>query len=181
MRIVGPVSLAALLCTGLPAAAAQSDVTAVLSDCGASDLPPSTLDSCLERVRVLNETSPSPELASLEARLEETKHGKDSVAANGPPKALQPLQEETVASDPAVPAAAPPPPPDEVGATAGQSAQTAEAGPPQSESAQVEDRSGPQADVHGANEQSQGSFDSDEPPIADPPDGAPGTQPDDPG
>lgn len=54
-----------------PAFAADDTAGAVLADCGSSDLPVSAIDSCLERVRVLDETDPSPQLQSLEAQLEQ--------------------------------------------------------------------------------------------------------------
>ena len=182
MRIIGPASLAALLCTGLPAAAvaADSEIAAVLSDCGASNLPMSSVDACLERVRVIDETSPSPELQSLEARLEEQKHGKMSTDANGSPPPLQPLQEETVAGDPPVVAASPQPNDAEMPAAsrAGMADQnTARSNTVQAEN---EDRQSAPDDGYGTKEQAQDSFSDDEPPIADPPDDATPDRTDDP-
>jgi hypothetical protein len=59
-----------------PVAARADDASTVLSDCGAAGLPASQIDSCLERVRVLDETDPSPQLQSLEARLEQQESGR---------------------------------------------------------------------------------------------------------
>ena len=182
MRIVGPASLAALLCAGLPAAAAaaHSEIAAVFSDCGASNLPRSVVDACLERVRVLDETSPSPELQSLEARLEEQKHGKTGTAANGSPPPLQPLQEETIAGDPPGVAASPQPNDAEVPAAsrAGMAEQdTARSNTVQAEN---EDRQNVPDDGYGTKEQTRDSFSDDEPPIADPPDDATPDRTDDP-
>ena len=63
-------SLIALLFTAaaLPACAQQDSLDSVMADCGGA-IPPRLVDSCLERVRVLDETNPSPQLQSLEAQL----------------------------------------------------------------------------------------------------------------
>ncbi|MGH6887938.1 MAG: hypothetical protein ACREHF_01870 [Rhizomicrobium sp.] len=44
--------------------------SAVMSDCSSPGLSAASVDSCLERVRILEETDSAPGLASLEARLE---------------------------------------------------------------------------------------------------------------
>jgi hypothetical protein len=41
-----------------------------MTECSGPDLPASSVDSCLERVRIQEETNPSPGLESLEASLE---------------------------------------------------------------------------------------------------------------
>lgn len=41
-----------------------------MSECSAPDIPAASVDSCLERVRILEETESSPDLVGLEARLE---------------------------------------------------------------------------------------------------------------
>ena len=51
-------------------AAEDTDASRLIAECSASDLPQSSIDSCLERVRVREETDPSSELQSLEATLE---------------------------------------------------------------------------------------------------------------
>jgi hypothetical protein len=169
MRAFWLGSIAVLLCAGLPSVvgAAADETRIVLSDCDASGLTPSDVDICLERVRILDETSPSPQLESLEAKLEEKKAGKPNSAASEPPAPLQPLQEVTVG--PTTAAAAP---------------SASFAGPvspsiaePENSSRPAEVANGTDADPgriaseNGPNEASQGSFaDDDEPPIADPPD-----------
>jgi hypothetical protein len=52
----------------LPACAQQDNFDSVMADCGGR-IPARVVDSCLERVRVLDETNPSPQLQSLEAQL----------------------------------------------------------------------------------------------------------------
>lgn len=42
----------------------------VTADCGSPDLSADSVDSCLERIRVLSETDPSPELEALDAQIE---------------------------------------------------------------------------------------------------------------
>jgi hypothetical protein len=63
---VGPVA----------AVADDSDAAKLISECGVSDLPQSSIDSCLERVRILEETEPSPQLQSLEGNLEQRESGR---------------------------------------------------------------------------------------------------------
>ncbi|MGH6876611.1 MAG: hypothetical protein ACREHV_04440 [Rhizomicrobium sp.] len=87
MRQLCPPLAVALLLLGAasPAALAQDDdATTVMADCGAPDLSGSALDSCLERVRVLDETDPSPRLQSLEARLEQREAGRVAGVAAPP-------------------------------------------------------------------------------------------------
>lgn len=69
--------LVAPLLLGAPVAGAdESDAAKVMSECGAQNLPQSSLDSCLERVRVIEETDPSADLQSLEASLERRATGR---------------------------------------------------------------------------------------------------------
>lgn len=66
-------------------AAEDSDASRLVAECSAPDLPQSSIDSCLERVRVREETDPSPELQSLEATLERgEKGGATHSMLNGP-------------------------------------------------------------------------------------------------
>lgn len=152
----------------LAASAADKETDSVLADCGPSGLSTATVDSCLERIRVLDETNPSPALQSLEAKLEEQKSGpRHDAAASGPPRQLQALQEETVAADPVVVQS--PPPPDALMATpAAPTTQPSES----SENPQAD--SGYSANARpGSSETAPASLMDDEPPIADPPDDAP--------
>jgi hypothetical protein len=89
LRSCACVSLFLVLSAGAgPAAFAADDTeSAVLADCTAADLPASTVDSCLERARVLDETNPSPQLESLEAQLQERESGHRG--ASGRPRSLQ--------------------------------------------------------------------------------------------
>lgn len=60
-----------LVSGGAYAVEAEGDSTsAVQAACSTPDLPAASVDSCLERVRILEETQPSADLESLEARLE---------------------------------------------------------------------------------------------------------------
>ena len=70
-----PAVLLLLAAMSTPAVAQDSSQDAaatnhILADCGQPKLSGDALDSCLERVRVREETNPSPELQSLEAKLE---------------------------------------------------------------------------------------------------------------
>jgi hypothetical protein len=68
----------------LPACAQQDSFDSVMADCGGS-IPPRVVDSCLERVRVLDETNPSPQLQSLEAQLSRrAEHIHESQDGGGP-------------------------------------------------------------------------------------------------
>src|SRR5690348_129019 len=87
-----------LLCLWpLSASADDGEVTKVLSECGAADLPQASLDSCIERVRVLEETEPSSRLQTLEASLEQRESGR-AVRARTAAPARPPAAE--VASEP---------------------------------------------------------------------------------
>lgn len=64
--------IAPLVCLWpLAATADDSDAARLIAECSAPALPPASLDSCLERVRVLEETEPSSGLQALEASLEQ--------------------------------------------------------------------------------------------------------------
>ena len=66
-----------LLCLwSLSASADDGDVAKIISECGVPDLPQASVDSCLERVRVLEETEPSSQLQTLEASLEQRESGR---------------------------------------------------------------------------------------------------------
>ncbi|HEY6577988.1 MAG TPA: hypothetical protein VIY09_01575 [Rhizomicrobium sp.] len=176
-----------LLGLAAPAAFAGDDNdSAVMADCGVADLPAAAIDSCLERVRVLDETEPSPHLQALEARLEERATGQPTrggaepdrrPAASGTDSYGAGAYDSGTAEDAQQPAMAEP----DSGATLSTQSPaplSAEQGAEQEYPAQQpsarQDRS-PDADAE------------DEPPIEDPPD-APGgraadesqPQPDDP-
>lgn len=85
-------SLSALLLSAMPACAQQDSLDSVMADCGGR-IPPRLVDSCLERVRVLDETNPSPQLQALEAQLSSRAErdrrdvggGQQGYGQNGPP------------------------------------------------------------------------------------------------
>jgi len=83
----------------LSASADDGEVAKVIAECGAADLPQASLDSCIERVRVLEETEPSPRLQTLEASLEQRESGRPVRARTAAPVA-PPAAE--VASEPYV-------------------------------------------------------------------------------
>ena len=64
----------------LIANADNSDAATLVSEGGTPDLPQSAVDSCLERVRVLEETEPSAQLQALEASLERRESGRLATA-----------------------------------------------------------------------------------------------------
>jgi hypothetical protein len=67
---------------------ADDDTQALIATCGAADLPSEKLDDCLEQVRVAAETDSSPELAALQARLEQrlsaAAHAQPDTQPNAP-------------------------------------------------------------------------------------------------
>jgi hypothetical protein len=67
LAYLGSLSLVALACAALPACGQQDDMQKIVAQC--SDPAPADLDSCIEQVRVLNETDPSPATQQLEAHL----------------------------------------------------------------------------------------------------------------
>jgi hypothetical protein len=162
-----------LLCTvGVSTAgAAEDSASAVLADCGSADLPTAQVDSCLERVRVLDETDPSAQLQSLEAQLEQRESGHHTAsrqprALSGSPgqasSDLQPYsgQPTVVESEPNLPPAA--------------------AEPDQDRSAAGEEPAAPARDRSGSDEGREtintgadrppAGINDDQPPVADPPD-----------
>lgn len=82
MRLVAYASLSVLFLAGASTGAvAGDDVSTVKSQCGVPDLAASSVDSCLERVRVLEETDPSADLQSLEQKLEQRDEANESATA----------------------------------------------------------------------------------------------------
>ncbi|HKD20857.1 MAG TPA: hypothetical protein VKB71_02535 [Rhizomicrobium sp.] len=55
---------------GARAADEDSDLKALLADCGSANIERSDIDSCLERARDISENAPSAQLQTLTARLE---------------------------------------------------------------------------------------------------------------
>ena len=78
------------------------------TDCGAVDLAEASVDSCLERARVLDETNPSPDVEVLEAKLEQ--RASQSFNPNGVDQGSQASRAETLAQIKANQSAAPEPP-----------------------------------------------------------------------
>jgi hypothetical protein len=65
-----------LLCIWpLSAGADDGEAARLISECSAPDLPQASVDSCLERVRVLEETDASSQLQTLEATLSQRESG----------------------------------------------------------------------------------------------------------
>jgi hypothetical protein len=164
------------------AAAHDGDVAQLMSECGAPDLADMAIDPCLERVRVVDETNPSPQLQSLEARLEERKSGKHAGTSHAepPPATGQPRSAESDSAPPGmfdksvevpshpvmgeVDEAAPPPDKDLGSPGAGPS--NVDRGGVASESAAGD------VPEFGSGHPASGADIDDEPPIADPPDQA---------
>jgi hypothetical protein len=144
---------AVLLASAAPAAAAPGDDTPaeVMRDCGGDSLPRDEVSSCLERARVLDQSNPSAELQSLEARLEQRigNSPDDENAAPPPPR----YDRDNADNEDQ------PPPDDEMGPD--------DQGPPVEEYG-PDDRQPPDA----------GTWDDDEPPIDDGEDGYDNSQPD---
>ncbi|HTW36022.1 MAG TPA: hypothetical protein VMD53_15495 [Rhizomicrobium sp.] len=61
---------AAALSGGAYAGDDDDGLKTLIADCGGPDVKSDDIDSCLERAREIGETSPSPQLQSLTARLE---------------------------------------------------------------------------------------------------------------
>jgi hypothetical protein len=141
-----------VLSPGAPAQAAGPDsADAVLADCGGAALPRSAVDSCLERARVLDETSPSPQLQSLEAQLSRQAEGR----APAPPAESYD----------------PPPQADHAPTAIGSDAQNEEPPPPE---AYTPYRGAPESSAPAAERQDPSGMGGGEPPIRDP-DSAPTT------
>jgi len=94
-RIALPVFAALLIAGTAYAAQAPDSAASVLKDCSADNLPPDTVDACLERARVLDESSPTPALQSLEVKLSqmEAKQPPRSLSNNAPPQQQEDIQE----------------------------------------------------------------------------------------
>jgi hypothetical protein len=103
LAFLGSATLVALACAALPACGQQDETQRIIAQC--SEPPPDMLDSCLEQVRVQQETDPSPELGKLLAQLI-----KRQVEARNPPgdASTPPPEDNGVNND----AATPPPSPD---------------------------------------------------------------------
>lgn len=147
---------AVLLASAAPAAAAPGDDTPaeVMRDCGGDSLPRDEVSSCLERARVLDQSNPSAELQSLEARLE-----------------------QRIKSDPEAAA----PPPDE-NYDSGNRQSDDEMGPddqaPPDQDYGPDDQGPPAAQSPDQSPPDAGSWDDDEPPVDDGEDGYDNSQPD---
>jgi len=126
----------------MAASADDADSAKLISECSATDLPRASLDSCLERVRVREETDPSPGLQALEASLEQRESGR-------------PLPMQATASTPDAP---------RVVEVAPAQIMPAEDGNEQDEAAPR-----PAEPANSPPPQS-GAAAEDEPPVADPPD-----------
>lgn len=187
MRMAWQSLLAILVLSGPTsralAAAHDNDVAQLMSECGAPDLADTAVDSCLERVRVVDETNPSPQLQSLEARLDERKSGIHSRTSRTqpPPATGQPRNVES--AEPAQPGMfdksiqvpshpvmgevdeAAPPPDRDLGSPG--------AGPANVDRGGVASESAPRdvPDFNSGRPESGADVD-DEPPIEDPPDQA---------
>jgi hypothetical protein len=164
---------AVLLASAGPAVAASGDDTPaeVMRDCGGDSLPRDEVSSCLERARVLDQSNPSPQLQSLEARLEQRVKASPEDADTPPPPARY---DQMGADDDR------PPPPDE---DSGNGSPDDEMGPndqpPPDEDTGPDDQ-GPPDENSGPDNQppDAGSWDDDEPPIDDSEDGYDNSQPD---
>ncbi len=155
------------------ASAAEDNASAVLADCTMPDLPAAAVDSCLERVRVVDETNPSPQLQSLEAQLEQREAGPHTARRQpGPPRAAaNPMSSDTTRYDtqPMVvenPHYLPP--------EAAEPDQNRPAATEESAIAMPDERGGEeeQGSVQTGAERPPAGINDDQPPIADPPDGA---------
>lgn len=95
--------IASLLCIwSIAANADDGDVAKLMSECGAADLPQASLDSCLERARVLEETDPSPQLQTLEANLEQRESappGRTQAASAPAPRMVEVAPEPDVSAE----------------------------------------------------------------------------------
>lgn len=103
LAFLGSATLIVAACAALPACGQQDETQKIIAQC--SEPAPEALDSCLEQVRVQQETDPSPELDKLLAKLT----GRQVEARNPPQEAPSspPPDENPVSSD-----AVPPPSPD---------------------------------------------------------------------
>lgn len=85
----------------------------LLADCGGPSVSPSDIDGCLERAREIDETSPSPQLQSLLAKLERQAEDADSddssprSAVDAPPANATPAPVKSASSQDDPPAGPP--------------------------------------------------------------------------
>lgn len=70
LTVLPPMFACVLATAGAARADDAADFKSLMEDCSRSDLAISDINDCLERARVLSETSPSPQLITLTARLE---------------------------------------------------------------------------------------------------------------
>lgn len=92
LRIAMPSFVALLVAGTAYAAQAPDSADSVLRDCSAQSLAPEKIDSCLERARVLDESSPNPALQSLEVKLSQM----EAKQPQGAPNSTAPDQSEDV-------------------------------------------------------------------------------------
>jgi len=163
-----------LLMSAAPVAAAPGDDTAaeVMRDCGGSSLPRDQVSTCLERARVVDQSSPSPEIRSLEAKLEQRVRNDpgDSATPLPPPRDQMGQDDEGPGGQGYDDENGPPPPPDE---------DTGPGGPPDEDSG-PDDQGPPDQDMGPDDRGSQSAApdDDDEPPVDDGEDGYDNSQPD---
>jgi hypothetical protein len=179
MRVVAYASLTVLvLAAATSGARARDDANALQSECGAPDLSASAVDSCLERVRVLEETSPNADLQNLERTLEEREaasgppvgSGRQTLSGaasqGGPPDQYQPYSRwagmRTGAAEPDA---------DENGARDAD-ARSLDGTDPDEGSAALEGQPRRASGLDAGPSQQRGVDADDEPPVEDPPDSA---------
>lgn len=162
---------AVLLVSAAPAVAAPGDDTPaeVMRDCGGDSLPRDEVSSCLERARVLDQSNPSAELQSLEARLEQRIKSDPEDAAPPPPSRYDQGADDDQ------------PPPDENyssgnGQSGDEMGQDDQA--PPDEDYGPDDQGPPAAHSPDQSPPDAGSWDDDEPPVDDSEDGYDNSQPD---
>lgn len=158
--------MAALMLAVVPASAAEGDMDALIRDCSHPGLSGMQRDACLERVRVFEETTPSPKLQSLEAQLESA----DRPAESRPGSRAQPSMRDRAQT------AELPPPETPRGLRDGAAEPDGPAtAQPRSlqggtTAMETEHRASPPQDDPEGDTQLFGPDVDDEPPVADPPD-----------
>lgn len=143
-RAFWPIVATLAVVGGLPAHAGlfgnDDTLQSVTADCGSPDLPVDSIGSCLERVRVLSETDPSPQLEALEAQIERRADEAEDGTTAPSKSAPKVLPGTAVTNSPTQSPAADPPPPvqpqadhspaEKANPYAASPAATAEIGPP---------------------------------------------------